>query len=133
MPSSPPAELSGKQGNAAPNSTGATSTSPAMLTASGNNSGLNRNFGANHSQNEQFEKQVAPVTQNIQSNPVIATDNSEPAMSPLDQKIVRVLRGAFEWGYFLLLLLLLLYLLYKLRQILRRKKNRRHRNQPPEP
>ncbi|HEY3932752.1 MAG TPA: hypothetical protein VGM58_10345, partial [Verrucomicrobiae bacterium] len=78
--------------------------------------------GTNHSQNEQFEKQGASVTQNIQGNPVIATDNSEPAMSPMDQKIVRVLRGTFEWGYFLLLLLLLLYLLYKLHQILRREK-----------
>ena len=72
--------------------------------------------------------------QHFETNPE-TTDNSEPAMSPLDQKIAHVVRGTFEWSYLFLLLLLLLYLAYKLWQILRRDKNRRRKNQnqfPPQ-
>jgi prepilin-type N-terminal cleavage/methylation domain-containing protein/prepilin-type processing-associated H-X9-DG protein len=119
----------GNGGNSMPNSTGG---KPTSINGSANNSGMNRNFGANRSQNLQFEKQTNLPAQMAHSNAaVIASDDSEPPMSPLDREIVKVLRGTFEWGYFLLLLLLLLYLAYKLRQILRRDKNRRRRNELP--
>lgn len=131
----PPTASTANAANAAPNSTGA-KPKPPPPNASGNSSGLNRNSSASGSENERLVKQIAPVQTNAQNHPALASDDSQPAMSSVDQKIAKTLRGTFEWGYFLLLLLLLLYLAYKLWQILRRDEQRRRRNQnqlPPQP
>lgn len=135
LPANQLRSLNVNDGNSPPNSSGG---KPALLSINGSskNSGLNENFGANHSQNLQFEKQTNLPSQIVRSNVAgVTPDNPEPPMSPLDQKITKVVRGTFEWGYFLLLLLLLLFLAYKLWQILRRDKNRRRRSRddfPPQ-
>src|SRR5271170_4324761 len=95
----------------------------------GNNNGLTRQFSSRGgSENLQFTNQRTFPTPTVQGNATNAADDSDPAMSPFDRKVARVLRGSFEWGYFLLLLLLLAYLAYKLWQILRPDQNRRRKN-----
>ncbi len=127
-----PASRNGNYGNPAPNPSGGKPNSSPM-NGSVNNNGLNRNFSARSSQDFFSTNSGAPVAKNFQTNST-TTDNSELAMSPVDQKIARVMRGAFEWSYLLLLLLLLLFLAYKLWQMLRRDENRRRRNDnPPQP
>lgn len=123
----------GIYGTSMANSSGRPNSSP--MNGSANSSGLNRNFGSRNSQNFYFTSNATLLAQHFQTNST-ATDNSELAMSPLDQKIAHVVRGTFEWSYLFLLLLLLLFLAYKLWQILRRDKNRRRQNEndfPPQP
>jgi hypothetical protein len=117
--------MNGNQGNPSAGPNGGKPASP--MTGSGNNGGMNRNAGARNSQIFLSSTQAAPALQNFQTNPT-ATNNDELAMSPLDQKIARVVRGTFEWSYLFLLLLLLLFLAYKLWQMLRRDEKRRQKN-----
>lgn len=68
---------------------------------------------------------VMPATTNVADYP--AATNDDAGMSSFDRHMVKVIRGAFGWGYFLLLLLLLLIALLELwRRWNKRKKKNAH-------
>jgi prepilin-type N-terminal cleavage/methylation domain-containing protein len=91
----------------------------------GNNNGLNKSFSQSGSGNSPFAKQTTSPAPVIQSNDAAASDDFDPAMSPFDKHLVKVLHGVIEWSFFLLLLLVLLYLSYRLWQLLRQDEERR--------
>jgi len=94
----------------------------------GNNNSSSRSMGA--AENMVFTGDVVAAAPSVESNAVSPFDNFDDTMSPTDQHIVHVLRGAMTWGYFLLLLLVLLYLAYKLWQMLRPDPKRRRPAEP---
>lgn len=124
-----PAPPSLPQSHAANTPAGAGPSNPSPSTTASSHSYASR-------QTEQFNREqesvylmdktnVMPATTNVADYP--AATNDDAGMSSFDRHMVKVIRGAFGWGYFLLLLLLLLIALLELwRRWNKRKKKNAH-------
>jgi prepilin-type N-terminal cleavage/methylation domain-containing protein len=69
--------------------------------------------------------QTFPATNHLQGS--ATADDDDPAMSPLNLRVLKFLRTCIKWGYLLLLLILLLLIALELWRRSRKRKNKKAR------